>query len=123
MAPRDNGMKVIGLKNLFVAGEKSGLFVGHTEAIVTGTLAGYNAVRSGLGLNTIELPSSLAVGDIIKFENETKKKKDGLKKRYTFAGSEYFERMKSLGLYVTDVEEIRKKVNSLMLKDIFKQKL
>lgn len=123
MAPRDDTMKVIGLDNLYVGGEKSGLFVGHTEAIVTGTLAGYNAVRSLLGLNGIELPVSLCTGDIIKYENETKKKKDGLKKRYTFAGSEYFERMKKLNLYTTDKEIINKKIEALMIKDIFKQKL
>ncbi|MBZ4662374.1 MAG: FAD-dependent oxidoreductase [Caloramator sp.] len=123
MAPRDNTMKVVGLDNLFVGGEKSGLFVGHTEAIVTGTLAGYNAVRSVLGLKCIELPSTLAVGDIIKYENEGKKNKKGLTKRYTFAGSEYFERMKSLGLYITDVEEIKQKVSKLMIDGIFKEKL
>lgn len=32
VAPRSNQMKVIGVDNLFCAGEKSGLFVGHTEA-------------------------------------------------------------------------------------------
>lgn len=32
VAPRTNDMKVQGVDNLFCAGEKSGLFVGHTEA-------------------------------------------------------------------------------------------
>ena len=32
VAPRTNDMKVVGVNNLFCAGEKSGLFVGHTEA-------------------------------------------------------------------------------------------
>ena len=32
VAPRSNQMKVLGTDNLFCAGEKSGLFVGHTEA-------------------------------------------------------------------------------------------
>ena len=45
MAPRDDALKVSGVENLFCAGEKAGLLVGHTEAIVTGTLAGYNAAR------------------------------------------------------------------------------
>lgn len=31
-AIRNNSMKVMGLDNLFCAGEKAGLFVGHTEA-------------------------------------------------------------------------------------------
>ena len=42
---RDNDMRVTGTENLFCGGEKSGLFVGHTEAITTGSLAGHNAVR------------------------------------------------------------------------------
>ena len=32
VAPRTNDMKVEGVDNLFCGGEKSGLFVGHTEA-------------------------------------------------------------------------------------------
>ncbi len=45
VAPRSDDMRVKGLDNLFVGGEKAGLFVGHTEAITTGSLAGHNAVR------------------------------------------------------------------------------
>ena len=40
---RTDGMLVRGAENVFCGGEKSGLFVGHTEAITTGSLAGYNA--------------------------------------------------------------------------------
>ena len=123
MAPRDNTMKVIGIDNLFVGGEKAGLFVGHTEAIVTGTLAGLNAVRYGIGLKGAELPVSLAVGDIISYENKAKETKDGLRKRYTFAGAGYFERMKELGLYTADPEAIQKKVELLGLKGFYNQKL
>ena len=53
LSPRDDAMHVEGAKNLFCGGEKAGLFVGHTEAIVTGTLAGYNAMRYALGLETV----------------------------------------------------------------------
>jgi threonine dehydrogenase-like Zn-dependent dehydrogenase len=38
IAPRDNTMKVKKLKNLFCAGEKAGLFVGHTDALNTKVL-------------------------------------------------------------------------------------
>lgn len=123
MAPRDNSLKVNGVENLFVGGEKAGLFVGHTEAIVTGTLAGYNAVRQALGLRPIELPVSLAVGDIIAYENKIKSTKDGLRKRYTFAGAGYFERMKELALYSIDSKEIEKRVEQVNMRDFFKQKL
>ena len=123
VAPRSNDMKVNGVENLFCAGEKSGLFVGHTEAIVTGSLAGHNAVRSAIGMNLLTLPISIAIGDIITFANERAKTREGRKDRYTFAGSIYFKRMKELGLYTLDKEEIANKISKLNLKDIFKQKL
>ena len=123
VAPRDNNMKVNGVENLFCAGEKSGLFVGHTEAIVTGSLAGHNAVRLAIGMNLLILPISIATGDIITFANERAKTREGRKDRYTFAGSIYFKRMKELGLYTLDKEEIANKISKLNLKDIFKQKL
>ncbi|MDF2674847.1 MAG: FAD-dependent oxidoreductase [Clostridiales bacterium] len=121
MAPRDNTLKVKGITNLFVGGEKAGLFVGHTEAIVTGTLAGYNAVRHGLGLKPVEIPVSLAVGDIIAHENKMKATKDGLRNRYTFAGAGYFARMKELGLY--SIDTIEKRVELVKMKGFFEQKL
>lgn len=123
MAPRDNTMKVEGIDNLFVGGEKSGLFVGHTEAIITGTVSGYNAVRYGIGFDGVSLPRELCVGDIIAFENENKKTTEGVRKRYTFAGSEYFKRMKENNFYTTNKEEIEKRVSSLMLKNMFEKKL
>lgn len=123
MAPRDNSLKVKGIENLFAGGEKAGLFVGHTEAIITGTLAGYNSVRQGLGLKPVELPVSLVVGDIIAYENKMKTTKDGLRNRYTFAGAGYFTRMKELGLYSIEAEEIKKRVELVKMRDFFRQKL
>ena len=99
MSPRDNTMKVKEVNNLFCGGEKAGLFVGHTEAITTGSLAGYNSVRMIRGEKLLELPRKLAVGDIIAYENEMILGEEGLQKRYTFAGSDYFIRMKELDLY------------------------
>jgi hypothetical protein len=65
VAERDNHMRVTGIDNLLCGGEKSGLFVGHTEAISTGTLAGYNSVRYLKGTRPLELPSQIAIGDLI----------------------------------------------------------
>ena len=44
MAPCDNMLKVDTMENLFCCGEKAAILVGHTEAIITGLLAGNNAV-------------------------------------------------------------------------------
>ena len=123
VAPRTNDLKVIGVDNLFCAGEKSGLFVGHTEAICTGTLAGHNAVRMALGMPLLILPTSLAIGDIISYENEKSKTKEGRKERYTFAGAGYFKRMQELNLYTLDIKEIRNRVSKLNLDGIFNEKL
>lgn len=123
VAPRTNDMKVTGVDNLFCAGEKSGLFVGHTEAICTGTLAGHNAVRLAMGLPLLILPSSIAIGDLIAFANERSNTREGRRDRYTFAGSVFFERMKNLGLYTINVDEIQTRIKKINLDDIFNQKL
>jgi hypothetical protein len=123
VAPRTNSMKVVGLDNLFCAGEKAGLFVGHTEAIITGALAGQNAIRNYLGMPLLILPRSLAVGDIIAYANEKIKTKEGRANRYTFAGAEYFKRMEEMGLYTLDIDKIKGRVEKLNLTDIFCEKL
>ncbi|MBN1045868.1 FAD-dependent oxidoreductase [Clostridium botulinum] len=123
VAPRTNDLKVVGVDNLFCAGEKSGLFVGHTEAICTGTLAGHNAVRLVMGMSLLILPSSIAVGDIISFANEKANTREGRKNRYTFAGAGYFKRMQVLGLYTTDIDEINNRVKKINLDNIFEQRL
>jgi len=123
VAPRTNDMKVIGVDNLLCAGEKSGLFVGHTEAICTGTLAGHNAVRLIMGMPLLILPNSLAIGDIISYENAKSQTREGRKARYTFAGAGYFKRMQDLCLYTMDIKDIKNRVDRVNLTDIFNEKL
>jgi threonine dehydrogenase-like Zn-dependent dehydrogenase len=123
MAPRDNKLKVEGLSNLFCAGEKAGLLVGHTEAIVTGTLAGHNSVRHTLGMELLEIPTGLAVGDAIAYVKERMTTEAGMTKKYTFSGSVYFERMKEFALYITDKNEIARKVEDNGLTNIFSNEL
>lgn len=110
MSPRNDALKVDGVENLFCAGEKAGLLVGHTEAIVTGTLAGCNAVRHIRGEKPLILPDTLAAGDAIGYVGTQMATEEGLGFKYTFSGSVYFERMKAKGLYGTDADQIRKRV-------------
>ena len=112
-------MKVVGVDNLFCAGEKAGLFVGHTEAICTGSLAGHNAARSCVGMYLLQLPTNLLIGDFIAYANIEMKKPEGDKLRFTFAGSTYFNRMKNLGLYTTDKNVIVNKVKKASLYGIY----
>ena len=123
VSPRDNYMRAEKMQNLFVGGEKSGFYVGHTEAICTGSLAGHNAVRYIANKDYLQLPSSLLIGDFIRYSNEEMHKKDGAKKRFTFAGSIYFERMKQLGYYTIDKDIIKKRVKDLNLLDIYNKNL
>ncbi|GLC32455.1 FAD-dependent oxidoreductase [Clostridium omnivorum] len=123
VAPRTDDMKVKGIDNLFCAGEKGGLFVGHTEAICTGSLAGHNAVKYALGIPLLILPKNTAIGDLIAYANYKMMTKEGRRNRYTFAGAEYFEHMKEVGLYTTDTIEIRSRIAKLNLSDIMNAKL
>jgi len=119
MAPRDDTLKVAGVENLFCAGEKAGLLVGHTEAIVTGTLAGYNAVRQIKGEKFLILPSTLATGDAIAHVRAQMETEEGRGYKYTFSGSVYFERMKQKGLYSIEPGEIQKRVDKAGMTGIF----
>lgn len=123
ISPRDNHLRVKGLDNLFCGGEKAGPLVGHTEAIVTGTLAGHNAARQAAGMPLLELPRSIAAGDAIAYVAEQMETPDGLKKKYTFSGSVYFARMQELGLYTTDQAVIDSRVRATGLQGVFARRL
>ncbi len=123
VAQRNNAMKAEGIENMFCGGEKSGFFVGHTEAITTGSLAGYNAARLLKGLRLLELPRQVAAGDLISYANEMMETENGLMTRYTFAGAEYFARMKEKNLYTTDKQEIEKRISRYDLQGIYSQRI
>lgn len=117
---RDDTMKVeCEVDNLYCGGEKAGLLVGHTEAIVTGTLAGHNAVRQLADLPAIELPSDLATGDAITYVREEMDKPGGLAKKYTFSGSVFFHRMKERGQYTTNIDLVGKRVAAAGMTNVF----
>jgi hypothetical protein len=118
MSPRDDALKVTGVDNLFCAGEKAGLMVGHTEAICTGTLAGINAVRQVRGKTALVLPEESVIGDAIAFVRQQMQTPEGLGLKFTFSGSVLFDRMKEKGWYVTDPVVIDARVEKAGLKHI-----
>lgn len=119
LSPRNNALKVDGVDNLFCGGEKAGLLVGHTEAIVTGTLAGHNAARSLAKKEALTLPDTLAIGDAIAHVRERMETEEGLRLKYTFSGAQYFKRMLEKNLYTTDVSAVRERVNKAGLADVY----
>lgn len=119
LAPRDDAMQVQGgVDNLFCGGEKAGLLVGHTEAIVTGTLGGHNAARKAAGLAPCVLPDTLAVGDAIRHVRERMATPEGMGEKYTFSGAGYFQRMQQRGLYSADPAAIRRRVAAAGLEGV-----
>ncbi len=121
LSPRDDFLQVTGLKNLFCAGEKAGLLVGHTEAIVTGTLAGNNAVRCARGKELKAVPTSLSIGDAITHVREMMETDEGMAQKFTFSGASYFKRMKELGLYIMDIPTIKQRVEDAGMTGYFAQ--
>jgi len=119
MAPRDDTLKVEGTENLFCAGEKAGLLVGHTEAICTGTLAGYNAVRCARKESPLVLPPSLSVGKAIHYVKNRMATEEGLGLKYTFSGSVFFDEMRTSGLYTLDAKEIGERVDKAGMTGVF----
>mgnify|MGYP003586661111 FL=1 len=119
IAPCDRTLKVDGMENVFAGGEKSGIFVGHTEAVITGLLAGNNAVRHCLDMDYLTLPDTLASGDIIQFTHKQMESPEGMRFRYTFSGSVYFERMKERNLYSSNRYVIQERVAQSGLIDVY----
>lgn len=104
IAERDAYLRVEGVENLFCAGEKAGPFIGHTEAIVTGSLAGFNAGSMARGESLLRLDAeTTTIGAFLNYE----KPGGGM---FTFAGDTFFDYMKDKGLYTTDVDVIRQRI-------------
>lgn len=119
LAPCNAQLKVQGLDNLFCCGEKAGTLVGHTEAIITGLLAGHNAVRHCLDMPYLTLPQTIACGDFIQFTLSRMQEPQGRQQRYTFSGAVYFAHMQNEGLYSIEREEIQARVAQSGLQDIY----
>lgn len=116
---RDRRLMVPPLKNLFVAGERAGLGLGHTEAMVTGTLAGYNAWRLSRGMEPLELPRGCVCGELVALTGPD----SGLSERceivYSLSGGPLWEHLQRLNLYSTDPDSIARRLDRLGLLGIF----
>ena len=112
-AARDNTLRVPPCDNLFCAGERAGRMVGHTEAIVSGTLAGYNAVRAGGGQPLLTLPETLASGALI--AQAAQQSNEVL----TAAGGIFFEWMQAQRMYPSDAAQVAERVKKAGMEGVF----
>ena len=115
----DASLKADGKTNLFCGGERAGAMVGHTEAIVSGSLAGHNAARAANGLAPVILPENTAIGEFIGYVVKQMLDAETRNKKYTFSGSVYFERMQAKNLYSTDDDAIKARVEAAGCTNIF----
>ncbi len=65
------------------------------------------------------LPKSTTIGDIISYANYKMTTEEGRKNRYTFAGSDYFNRMVKNSLYSINIDDIKNRIKQLNLENIF----
>ena len=119
VAPCLDTMQAEGVENLFCAGEKGAPLIGHTEAVVTGAVAGHNAAMYSRGNKQVVLPDRLAVGRIISHAHEQFIRREKYGERYTFAGGSFFELMKKEGLYTTDPAAATQRVKEEGLTGLF----
>lgn len=115
MTQREKDMRVTNVENLFCGGEKSGPYIGHTEAISTGSIAGHNAGRFVNNEKPLILNSATAIGALINYNSG--------EELITFAGDRFFRHMKESGLYTTDKEIIKRRIEECGLKDIYSEKI
>lgn len=123
MSPREDTLRCKGLGNLFVAGVKAGPLGGVAEAIVTGLLAGHNAVRAALKKALWVMPRETTIGDFIGFTGEMMQSPQHRNRGFSMAHEAYFERMKREGLYTEDVAAIHRRIRDLKLTGVFARKL
>jgi hypothetical protein len=121
VTPRESTLKVKGVANLFVAGEKmGGQPNGVTEAATTGAIAGHNAARKSLGMELFELSRKTVIGDFLAY---TAEHQEELNIRHSYIWGVYFERIKQTGLYTKDVAQVQKRIEEAGLTGIFGRKL
>ncbi len=119
---REDTLRIPGFKNLFGAGTKIGIG-GVAEVISSGYLAGHNATRAAAGKELLELPTTVAQGDALKYLGDIWRKTDDIPKGHSFAHGPGLERLKRLGFYTGNAAEVHKKVEDAGLKDIYDQKI
>ena len=69
------------------------------------------------------VPDGAAIGSLIKYGRLKAEEEEGLKNRYTFAGAEFFEKMKAENLYTLDREVIEKRIARYGLSGIYDKNL
>ena len=120
VTPRDETFKVPDVDNLFVTSEKLGI-AGVGEVIVTGAVAGHNAVRKAKEIPPLVLPTTTIIGDYIAYINDEWDEEARLRTRPHIRDGEYMARAEKAGLYTEDSKLIESRIKDNKLSNIFNQ--
>ncbi|MFC1962477.1 FAD-dependent oxidoreductase [Chloroflexota bacterium] len=118
LTPRESSLRVADRDNLFVAGEKVAA-IGVIECMVTGLLAGHNAVRTALGKKLVVLPPTTSTGDYIAFLAETMQSEENLTGFYGASSGLYLTRMVERNLFTSDIAKIKSNIEEAGLTNIY----
>ena len=122
VTPRDDALKVPGVDNMLVASEKLGIS-GIGEVIVTGVVAGHNAVREAAGMPPLILPRTTILGDYIAYIVEGWQAEARLKTRPHVRDGAYLRRAEEMGLYTEDKGLIASRIRDNNLMNAFGKNL
>lgn len=120
--PTDPSLKVRGVDNLYSSGERAGS-AGLGQAIVTGAIAGNNAVRSIFSLPALKIPATTVIGECLSFYHEGENYENFATQRYNVKIHPFFLRVKEKGLYLTNPAKIKERIRQEGLEDIFAKRL
>lgn len=119
----DNSMLVESTSNLFSAGSKANL-VDIQPGINTGILAGFNAVRAAEGRKLLELPLTMASGDIVDFSQKFLRESNGGPTTFVSAhAGHYLRRLKDTGIFPDNPEKAKKRVEENGCTNLFANKM
>jgi hypothetical protein len=121
ITPRGDALDVPGVDNLFVASEKINVD-GIGIVIISGVLAGHNAVRKAVGEPFLILPGTTIIGDYLSFINE-RWDNEALTVRFSFFGGPYLQRAKEIGLYTEDKAVVHSRIEDNALMNVLAQNI
>jgi len=117
IAVRDNTMKIAGFNNLFCAGTKSGIMLSFIDAMITGDLAGLNAVRQAKGMCLMELPEKLAAGAYINYAGKSRQDM-----KYGYQSSVQSDLLKGFNVY-REGDAIMDEVDKAGMCNVYRSKI
>jgi len=86
---------------------------------MTGTAAGYNAARMAFRKTPVEMPRNTIIGEAIAFAGKALEVPGGYTQRYSLLSGGLAAKITDLGLYQSNVDQIRERIARMGLENYF----